>query len=942
MSIACPYCKAVLNPQAPKPGKYTPKCPKCHKPFLIVVADDAERTMMVQPLPAANPAPNPSPKPASPAARPAPANPAPAKPAADPNATGDFTEAVGRADPNATGDFTEAVGRADPNATGDFTEADGRADPNATGDFTEPDSAGRSKDLHAKDTRPAKTRLEKVKASKSATSDADAADVPPRLGGYEVLKALGKGGMGAVLLGRQISLDRKVALKVMHPKIATDPGFVARFTREAYAAAQLTHHNVVQIYDIGEDAGRHFFSMEFIAGQSLADLVKKEGRLAPEVAVGYILQAARGLRYGHKQGMVHRDIKPDNLLINAEGIVKVADLGLVKLPSGELAAPASSSAASDGDDTQLTRAGAVMGTPMYMAPEQARDSAAVDHRADIYSLGCTLYVLLTGKPPFEGRTAYEIISKHQTAPLTPPEVVVKRVPKALSAILMKMMAKKPEDRYQSMDEVIAALEEFLGLEKTGPFNPKEEQADQLEKCCHQFNYRSRSGLKRTLAVGFTAVCLLGIVGAALAGWSVLAGGLVGLFVLTPLAYFVVHGLLTGSELFRRTRAVLFGLRIMDWVYAGVGGVLLLLTLWLFGWLWVWLGFAVLAVGLALVLWFVTDRAQAAAQEEPLLETRQLLKTLRLQGLDEEQVRQFVCKYSGPDWEAFFEALFGYEAKLAARAYRKGATGEVSRPAGTWREPIIAWLDARLEAQQQARERRHLQKVEAQALEAEGVARAEAQAQARALADELVEQAAEAHKARQQGQEVNVQAMVAAARERRRPRPGFNLAGRPLRSVWLKHFVNDWFGRRLRFLLGVLLFGAGLLWVHQNGLLKDQRAWTAIAEGDLATAQQAAQQAAEGAAQARTQPLRLPAAIPVPELLRPALNSWALPATGLLVLLNGMVFFGWRPTVVTVPGAALALLGPQLGIPDVGPLTAQQVSLIAGAVLIMPVAWLVRH
>jgi serine/threonine protein kinase len=913
--------------------------------------------MMVQPLPAANPAPNPSPKPAPPAARPAPANPAPAKPAADPNATGDFTEAVGRGDPNATGDFTEADGRADPNATGDFTEAaggrdpnatgdfteaDGRADPNATGDFTEPDSAGRSKDLHAKDTRPAKTRLEKVKASKSATSDADAADVPPRLGGYEVLKALGKGGMGAVLLGRQISLDRKVALKVMHPKIATNPGFVARFTREAYAAAQLTHHNVVQIYDIGEDAGRHFFSMEFIAGQSLADLVKKEGRLAPEVAVGYILQAARGLRYGHKQGMVHRDIKPDNLLINAEGIVKVADLGLVKLPSGELAAPASSSAASDGDDTQLTRAGAVMGTPMYMAPEQARDSAAVDHRADIYSLGCTLYVLLTGKPPFEGRTAYEIISKHQTAPLTPPEVVVKRVPKALSAILMKMMAKKPEDRYQSMDEVIAALEEFLGLEKTGPFNPKEEQADQLEKCCHQFNYRSRSGLKRTLAAGFTAVCLLGIVGAALAGWSVLAGGLVGLFVLTPLAYFVVHGLLTGSELFRRTRAVLFGLRIMDWVYAGVGGLLLLLTLWLFGWLWVWLGFAVLAVGLALVLWFVTDRAQAAAQEEPLLETRQLLKTLRLQGLDEEQVRQFVCKYSGPDWEAFFEALFGYEAKLAARAYRKGATGEVSRPAGIWREPIIAWLDARLEAQQQARERRHLQKVEAQALEAEGVARTEAQAQARALADELVEQAAEAHKARQQGQEVNVQAMVAAARERRRPRPGFNLAGRPLRSVWLKHFVNDWFGRRLRFLLGVLLFGAGLLWVHQNGLLKDQRAWTAIAEGDLATAQQAAQQAAEGAAQARTQPLRLPAAIPVPELLRPALNSWALPATGLLVLLNGMVFFGWRPTVVTVPGAALALLGPQLGIPDVGPLTAQQVSLIAGAVLIMPVAWLVRH
>ena len=149
-----------------------------------------------------------------------------------------------------------------------------------------------------------------------------------------MLKVLGKGGMGAVLLGRQLSLDRKVALKVMHPEIAENPSFVARFTREAYAAAQLTHHNVVQIYDIGEDKGQHFFSMEFVAGRSLMDLLHEQGRVGPEAAVGYTLQAARGLRQGHNQGMVHRDVKPANLLMNGEGIVKVADLGLVKLPSG--------------------------------------------------------------------------------------------------------------------------------------------------------------------------------------------------------------------------------------------------------------------------------------------------------------------------------------------------------------------------------------------------------------------------------------------------------------------------------------------------------------------------------------------------------------------------------------------------------------------------------
>ena len=158
---------------------------------------------------------------------------------------------------------------------------------------------------------------------------------------------------------------------------------------------------------------QHFFSMEFVVGKSLGDIIKSTGKVAPEVAVGYILQAARGLKYGHDQGMVHRDIKPDNLMLNDQGIVKVADLGLVKLPrkadTGAVVEDLTASTVVDPDATnpnELTRAGAVMGTPAYMPPEQGRDSASVDQRADIYSLGCTLYVLLTGKPPFEGKTAF--------------------------------------------------------------------------------------------------------------------------------------------------------------------------------------------------------------------------------------------------------------------------------------------------------------------------------------------------------------------------------------------------------------------------------------------------------------------------------------------------------------------------------------------------------
>src|SRR5262249_5867107 len=163
--------------------------------------------------------------------------------------------------------------------------------------------------------------------------------LPPTLGNYQILRQLGRGGMGAVYLARQVSLDRPVALKVMNPQWAKDPAFLVRFTREAYAAAQLVHHNVVQVYDIGAERNINYFSMEFVAGQSLADLVKSKGKLPAEEAAGYVLQAARGLKFAHERGMIHRDIKPDNLMLNEQGVVKVADLGLVRTPGMEEESP---------------------------------------------------------------------------------------------------------------------------------------------------------------------------------------------------------------------------------------------------------------------------------------------------------------------------------------------------------------------------------------------------------------------------------------------------------------------------------------------------------------------------------------------------------------------------------------------------------------------------
>ncbi|WP_171472773.1 serine/threonine-protein kinase [Frigoriglobus tundricola] len=519
-------------------------------------------------------------------------------------------------------------------------------------------------------------------------------DIPARLGGYEVLEVLGKGGMGAVLLGRQISLNRKVAIKVMRPEIAQNPTFVARFTREAYAAAQLTHHNVVQIYDIGEDKGQHFFSMEFVHGRSLMDLLQEQGRLGPEAAVGYALQAARGLRQGHNQGMVHRDVKPANLLVNGEGIVKVADLGLVKLPSDGADGDADLSALAGGG-ADLTGAGMAVGTPAFMAPEQATGSAAVDARADVYSLGCTLYTLVTGRPPFAGASAPEVMSKHLTEPVVPPEAIVKRVPGALSAILMTMLAKDPDERYQSMDEVIAALEGFLGMPRSGTFDPSDHEAEQLERLTAEFQAQAGGGRKRVLAIGFLVACAGGIVAAAALGKPVAAVKALFLLGLAPVAYFVVHGLLTGGVVFARTRALAFGMRPFDWLMIVAGAGLLLGTLYLFGLHVVWVKLCLLSVLLAFYLWLLTDRVREEALREPLRNARLLCRLLRRHGLSEEQLREFVCKYGGPGWEPFFEALFGFEAKLAARALRAGAppgrgSGTPSGASRSWRGPTPGW------------------------------------------------------------------------------------------------------------------------------------------------------------------------------------------------------------------------------------------------------------
>jgi serine/threonine-protein kinase len=272
------------------------------------------------------------------------------------------------------------------------------------------------------------------------------------LGSYVLLEPLGEGGMGTVYKARHQRLDRIDALKVIRKNLLTNPKAVERFQREARAAARLSHPNVITVYDANESGDVHYLAMEYIVGTDLAKLVKQAGPLPAAQACDYVRQGALGLQHAHERGLIHRDIKPSNLLLTQDGsTVKLLDLGLARLQS---ATP------EDTTNHSLTDTGAVVGTPDYIAPEQARNSREVDIRADIYSLGCSLYYLLTAKIPFPGETLTEKLIKHQLEEPEPLPQVRPDVPAEVAAVVRRMMNKRPEDRYQTPAQVAGALAPF--------------------------------------------------------------------------------------------------------------------------------------------------------------------------------------------------------------------------------------------------------------------------------------------------------------------------------------------------------------------------------------------------------------------------------------------------------------------------------------------------
>ncbi len=264
------------------------------------------------------------------------------------------------------------------------------------------------------------------------------------LGDYRFLRRLGQGGMGQVYLAEQLSLKRNVALKLLRADLAANPTSLQRFKAEAEAVAKVAHANIIQVYAVGEIEGRPFIALEYVEGRNLKEFVTKKGPPELLLALSIMRQSAAALQRAGEAGIVHRDIKPENILLTKKGEVKVADFGLSRCLDGDRPA------------LNLTQSGVTMGTPLYMSPEQV-ERKPLDGRTDIYSLGVASYFMLAGRPPFDGATAFEVAMKHARDEPPPLASIRPDLPESLCAVVHKMLAKDPAQRYQTGRELIRDL-----------------------------------------------------------------------------------------------------------------------------------------------------------------------------------------------------------------------------------------------------------------------------------------------------------------------------------------------------------------------------------------------------------------------------------------------------------------------------------------------------
>ncbi len=918
-----------------KPGRYTPKCKKCGKPFVVVATEGDPPKLKVgklQPAAAATAA--------IAAATKKPTSSTPAQASAV-DATMDSVAApkptnlsmpskstASRAAVDATMEAgVEATMDSTPVSASktavDATMAGGATMPGAV-DATRQESAGGVRQGGSR--AIASADLSANASAMSGNANVPALEVPERLGGYRILRLLGRGAMGAVYEAKQISLDRNVALKTIRGRLADNPSALARFTREAYAAAQLVHHNVVQIYDFGHDGGQHFFSMEWVRGGPLSDVVRDNGPVDPRVAATYTLQAARGLQFAHRHGMVHRDVKPANLLLNDEGVVKVADLGLVKVPDqadpeSDVGAASASSGMASG--TQVTMMGTAVGTPAYMAPEQGVDATTVDHRADIYSLGCSLFFFLTGKAPFDGSQVSEVMRQHAQSPIPKVQAVNNRAPEQLGRIIERSMAKRPEDRYASLADMITDLENFLGLQTGQGFSPSHQQADRWEEYAKAFAAAPLAKLQQPAILGLVGLAGLLLLLTPLLGfrWLLLAPALL----LTAFAVALIMG--SGRSIVTsRLRAWLGSLSWFDYIVGAMVGLVVLLVSVLIG-LWPGLLVGAFIGGVAgSAFHFMLVVPLRKSREATTTEAEKFVRDLRIEGIDEDKIRDFSARYSGKSWKPLFEELFGYDAMTAARTSLLNDPAAKSNAGGrTIRDWVCTSLQSKTEVNRVARDHKRLSALEEQGLKSEGLTAADAKERAYQMASAMIDAAKLAPatqsstsdpKAEADQRRNRMKAMMAEARSGKYAKKRDKLA--PLRFA---------LGGKMRLLVGCMLLAMAGLWVYRNDVVSAE---TIQNIKNTATADTFDAEALQGAV---TQGINSAAAkTTLPTLL--GTSGWAVAIAGLL-LAGSSFISGWRMSLFAIPAVIVAILGASFGIPSVGPIPAWCIACAVAVVLMIP-------
>lgn len=786
MFAECPRCGNSFALKDPRPGRYSTRCPSCKEALVVSISEDpgrqpevglvstAEETLTLEPTPA------------------------PGSPGKEPSQAGSRGLTIP----------TESAETVRPRLV-----VTSRSSPTAPAE-----------------SQPGPPSRQNAVASSSGR-------LPAFVDGYRVVRELGRGGLGVAYLGKQLSCDRQVALKLVKRDWARNAIFAARFIRDVSAAALLHHHNIVQILDFGESGGTFYVCMEYVDGQTLADLVEGGTPVEPDAAAGYILQAARGLKYAHEHGLIHHDIKPENLFLDRAGVVKVADLGLVMTPA------AAEAEAASGAETNLrgarTRARGpgvgedpgptvtvALGSPLFMAPEQTSDGRKADARSDIYALGCVLYNLVTGRPPFEASSAVDLVAMHQNEPLPPPEKSNPRVSRGLSDLILKMTAKRPSERFSSLDGVISALETLQRIPTGGVVGLSDDDAAKLTECVDRFNAAPSVRKRRLILGGAAAVCTLLVLLSVLGGQWFLAGGLLGLGLTSAIGVFIARGFAEKTSLYCKTMGLIFSARPVDWLVGlaviAVGAMLLVV----FHLLWAWIAFGVLAVVAAAAFRNMIEKPLVEERREPLATAESMIRGLRFIGLDEETIQRIVCQYGGDRWEEFFETLFGYEALRTARVRWGGRDlGSLWRRFGVWRDPVVDWIDARQRAQRAAREFPLIRKVEEKGLEALGVNTLTARRRAKRVAEALVAMITDLRATSAPGSADTTESFaIAKVLQHAADKPDEVLSEHAPEPSAPRFgaILNVLFSSRVRFLAGAALVFGCLLWIDQTKIITSEQ------------------------------------------------------------------------------------------------------------------------